>query len=44
MKPALLVIDMQNDFVKEGAFFEVKGIRRNIQDFRNFIDTCRDKG
>jgi ureidoacrylate peracid hydrolase len=44
MKPALLVIDMQNDFVKEGALFEIKGIRRNIQDFRNFIDTCRDKG
>ncbi|MCK4589758.1 MAG: cysteine hydrolase [Nanoarchaeota archaeon] len=44
MKAALLIIDMQNDFVKEGALFEVKGIRKNIEDFKNLINKCREKG
>lgn len=40
---ALLVIDMQNDFVADGALLEVKGIRRNISSFKSFIDFCREK-
>ncbi len=43
-KKALLIIDMQTDFVKEGAPIEVKGIRKNITAFKEFIDFCRDKG
>ena len=34
---ALLVIDMQNDFVKQGSHLEVKGIRNNMIQFKNFI-------
>jgi len=41
---ALLVIDMQNDFVEGGALIEVKGIGKNLSKFRAFIDKCRDKG
>lgn len=40
---ALLVIDMQNDFVEEGALIEVKGIRKNLSYFKKFIDICREK-
>jgi len=44
MTTALLVIDMQNDFIEEGALLEVKGIRNNIPKLNSFIDTCREKG
>ncbi len=40
---ALLVIDMQNDFVADGGLLEVKRIRRNISSFKSFIDFCRRK-
>lgn len=40
---ALLVIDMQNVFVEAGAPIEVKGIQKNIADFKKFIDLCREK-
>lgn len=43
-KTALLVIDMQNDFVEEGAIIEVKGIRKRIAKFREFIGKMREKG
>lgn len=43
-KTALLVIDMQNDFVKEGAVLEVKGIRKELPKLKSFIDFCRNKG
>jgi nicotinamidase-related amidase len=43
-KTALLVIDMQNDFVKKNAILEVKGIRNNIANFSEFINKMRDKG
>lgn len=43
-KTALLVIDMQNDFIEDSAVLEVKGIRENLESFKSFIDTCRSKG
>ncbi|MBS3128886.1 cysteine hydrolase [Candidatus Woesearchaeota archaeon] len=44
MNPALLIIDMQNDFVKENAIMEVPGIRNHLLKFKNFIVQCRKKG
>ncbi len=41
---ALLVIDMQNDFVEDGAIFEVKGIRDSLPQFSEFIAKCRELG
>jgi ureidoacrylate peracid hydrolase len=43
-KVALLVIDMQNDFVREGAPVELPGIRNNIPRMRRLIETCREIG
>jgi len=42
-KTALLVIDMQNDFIEEGAIIEVRGIRKNLTILRDFIEGCREK-
>ena len=44
MKAVLLVIDMQNDFIKEGAIVEVGGIREKVPEFKEFVDKCREKG
>lgn len=41
---ALLVIDMQNDFVEEGAVLEVPTTRNNLKEYKEFIDFCRKKG
>jgi len=41
---ALLVIDMQNDFIKKGALLEVKMIKSNLDRMNKFIQNCRDKG
>ncbi|MEK6920650.1 MAG: isochorismatase family cysteine hydrolase [Nanoarchaeota archaeon] len=41
---ALLVIDMQNDFVEEGAVLEVPTTRNNLKEYKTFIDVCRKKG
>ena len=38
---ALLVIDMQNDFIKKDVLLEVKGIRAGIPRLAAFIDSCR---
>lgn len=38
---ALLVIDMQNDFVDEGAVFEVRNIRKDLGKLGAFIGECR---
>lgn len=43
-RTALLVIDMQNDFVKEGAVLEVPKIRNQIPKIRRLIETCRELG
>ena len=43
MKTALLVIDMQNDFITDGATIEVKEIKNHLTHFKNFIDLCREK-
>lgn len=43
-KTALLVIDMQNDFVEQNALIEVADIRKSIPKFREFINKCREKG
>ncbi len=41
---ALLVIDMQNDFIKEGAVLEVPKIREQIPKIKKLIDACRGLG
>ncbi len=43
-KTALLIIDMQNDFVQKGSFLEVTGIRKNISAYSKFIKKMRDSG
>lgn len=39
-----MIIDMQNDFIREGAILEVPGIRSQIPKIRRLIETCRDLG
>jgi len=41
-RTALLVIDMQNDFVREGAILEVPKIRSQIPKIKKLIATCRE--
>jgi len=43
-KTALLVIDMQNDFVKKGAILEVPKIRSQVPKIKRLIETCRKLG
>ena len=38
---ALLVIDMQNDFVREDAIMEVKQAKHQLPAIKKLIDTCR---
>jgi nicotinamidase-related amidase len=40
---ALLVIDLQNDFVREGAPMEVADARTTLPKVKQLIDTCREK-
>ena len=40
-KTSLLVIDMQNDFVKDGSLLEVAGIRNQIPKIKKLTETCR---
>ncbi|MGE4250583.1 MAG: cysteine hydrolase family protein [Parvibaculaceae bacterium] len=42
--PALLVIDMQNDFVRKGAPLEVPDARATIAPIRRLIDAFRAQG
>jgi len=41
---ALLVVDMQNDFVREGAPLEVPDARKTIAPIRRLIDALRGRG
>ena len=41
-RSALIVIDMQNDFVREGAIMEVPEARRQIPRIKKLIDCCRE--
>lgn len=43
-RAALLVIDMQKDFVDEGAIMEVAMARHRIPTMRRVIEKCRDAG
>jgi len=43
-KSVLLVIDMQNDFVREGAVMEVPMARQLLPNMKRILDACRDKG
>jgi len=43
-KAALLVVDMQNDFVREGAILEVPEIRTHIPRIKKLVETCRELG
>ncbi len=42
--PALLVVDMQNDFVREGAPLEVPDARQTIPANRRLLDLFRQRG
>jgi nicotinamidase-related amidase len=44
VKPALLVVDMQNDFVREGAPMEVPDARKTITQNKALIAYCRQAG
>jgi len=43
-RTALTVIDMQNDFVREGAILEVPGIRCQIPKIKRLIELCGELG
>ena len=43
-KTALLVIDMQNDFIEKGAILEIKNIRHGLSKLSKCIATLRKKG
>ena len=43
-KPALLIVDMQNDFVREGAALEVPDARKTIPVHKTLIDVFRRIG
>ena len=43
-RSVLLVIDMQNDFVLEGAILEVKEARKQVPKIRRLIDKCKELG
>ncbi|MCL2526471.1 MAG: cysteine hydrolase [Coriobacteriia bacterium] len=40
-KSALLVIDMQNDFVREGAIMEVPDAKTQLEGIAGLIESCR---
>ncbi len=42
--PALVIVDMQNDFVREGAPMEVPDARATIAPHRRLISFCRQVG
>jgi nicotinamidase-related amidase len=42
--PALVIVDMQNDFVREGAPMEVPDARQTIPQHQQLIDFCRNAG
>ena len=43
-RSVLLVIDMQNDFVLEGAILEVEEARKQVPKIKRLIDKCRELG
>jgi ureidoacrylate peracid hydrolase len=43
-RAALLVIDMQRDFVDEGAIMEVPMARQRLPEMRRILDCCRADG
>lgn len=43
-RAALLVVDMQNDFVNDGAVMEVPMARQRIPQMATLIARCRDRG
>jgi nicotinamidase-related amidase len=42
--PALVIVDMQNDFVRAGAPMEVPDARQTIPQHQQLIDFCRSAG
>ena len=42
-KKALLIIDMQNDFILKGAKLEVKNIRKSLPTLKKFISEARTR-
>src|SRR5687768_14196460 len=43
-RPALLIVDMQNDFVREGAPLEVPDARATLPAHRRLIEAARRRG
>lgn len=44
VRPALVIVDMQNDFVREGAPMEVADARKTIPQHQRLIAACRAAG
>ena len=44
VRAALIVVDMENDFVKPGASFEVEAGRAMLPKLKEFIGFCRQSG
>ena len=44
VRSVLIVVDMQNDFVLDGAVMEVKEAREQVPRIRRLIDKCRELG
>jgi ureidoacrylate peracid hydrolase len=43
-RSVLMVIDMQNDFVIDGAIMQVREAKNQLPKIRKLIDTCRELG
>ena len=43
-RAALIIVDMQNDFVREGAPAYVPDAKKTIPNHQTLINTCREKG
>ncbi|MDA2927509.1 isochorismatase family protein [Acidobacteria bacterium AH-259-G07] len=44
VNPALIIVDMQNDFVRQGAAMEVPDARTTIPQHLRLISFCREAG
>ena len=43
MSSALVIIDMQHDFVMPGAPFTVRGAQASVPALRRLLDGCRER-
>jgi nicotinamidase-related amidase len=41
-KIALLIIDMQNDFIHDKSILQIKSIKQNLTKFKHFLNKVRN--